>query len=355
MSATWFKTQAVFRASCANALFFFFAACATHGAKRRGDAFYRAHRRYWIPKLALWLAMHVGVFVLASDGAMEAYADVARVGSGAFLVIQLIIVLDVAFTWSENWASREHGGWIAGLVASTCAMYACAIALFVRMYEWYAPSRDCHRNTAMITSAAALCVVITLTTFHPRAREGCLLPSAVVTLYCAYLCYSALSSEPSTYTCRPESIIDANEALRKPANTVATVFTLISVIYAAVRAGESNFWNMDPDESATELAETLRDDDEELGADSDEDEDDGDNARGAPIKYSYSFFHTIFALAAMYTAMLLTGWGTRHKDDSEAVGSGWASVAVKFGSVWVTGGMYLWALIAPALFPDREF
>ena len=112
---------------------------------------------------------------------------------------------------------------------------------------------------------------------------------------------------------------------------------------------------MDPDESATELAETLRDDDEELGADSDEDEDDGDNARGAPIKYSYSFFHTIFALAAMYTAMLLTGWGTRHKDDSEAVGSGWASVAVKFGSVWVTGGMYLWALIAPALFPDREF
>ena len=164
-----------------------------------------------------------------------------------------------------------------------------------------------------------------------------------------------MSSEPSTYACRPKSIIDANEALRKPANTVATIFTLISVVYAAVRAGESNFWNMDAEDCATELDETLRDE-EEVGRDSDDDDDD-EGARGkvGPIKYSYSFFHTIFMLAAMYTAMLLTGWGTRHEDDSEAVGSGWASVSVKFISVWVTGGLYLWALVAPALFPDREF
>jgi len=28
---------------------------------------------------------------------------------------------------------------------------------------------------------------------------------------------------------------------------------------------------------------------------------------------------------------------------------------VKFFSVWATGAIYLWCLIAPALFPDREF
>ena len=28
-----------------------------------------------------------------------------------------------------------------------------------------------------------------------------------------------------------------------------------------------------------------------------------------PVPYNYAFFHLIFAMAAMYTAMLMTGWG----------------------------------------------
>lgn len=28
-----------------------------------------------------------------------------------------------------------------------------------------------------------------------------------------------------------------------------------------------------------------------------------------PVSYNYSFFHLIFALASMYIAMLMTGWG----------------------------------------------
>jgi len=350
-SVGWFKTQIVLRASCAACVFFLMLAVGTYGARRRGDAFDKVHRGYWLAKVLAFVALHVGMFFYASDGAMEAYADVARVGSGAFLVIQMVIILDVAFTWSENWASREHPAWIGALVASTVVMYTCAIALFVRMYGGYVPHKECNQNAAMIMSAAALCVVITVVTFLPFSREGCLLPSAAVSLYCAYLCYSALSSEPSTEECRPTSIIDANEALKKPANAVETIFTLISVIYAAVRAGESNFWNMDADGSAaTELDDALCDDD-----DDDESGEDAATERGKSIEYSYAFFHTIFVLASMYVAMLLTGWGTRREDDSEAVGSGWASVWVKFASVWVTGLLYVWCLIAPELLPDREF
>ena len=302
-------------------------------------------------KAAAFAAAHAAALAFASDGAMEAYAAVARIGSGLFLVIQMIIVLDVAFAWNESWASREHWGWLAGLVGATLTMFGGATALFVEMYQSYAPSRECHRNVGIITSTLVLCVVLTLITFHPLSREGCLLPTSAVTLYCAYLCYSALTSEPSTYECRPRSFIDANEALRQPANLVTTAFTLVSVVYAALRAGESNFWNMDVDEEFVgELGEVLNDggdeDDEETGAQ--------ENASG-PVKYNYSFFHLIFALAAMYTSMLLTGWGTRRADDTEAVGHGWASVWVKFFSIWATGVIYAWCLVAPALFPDRTF
>lgn len=215
-------------------------------------------------KMLVLVALEILMFGFASDEAMEAYAGISRLGSGGFLVVQLIIVLDVAFTWNENWANREHGGWIGGLLAATLVMYVGTWVLFARMYDSYAPNRECHRNIAMITTTLVLCVVITLATLHPQSREGCLLPSAVVTLYMAYLCYSALSSEPSSYDCRPHSFIDVDENLRKPANTVATAFTLVSVVYATVRAGESSFWNMDADASplSVELNEALRGEEE---------------------------------------------------------------------------------------------
>ena len=350
-SAAWFKTQAVYRVSCATTSFFLALAAALLGTKDRSDPRDSGiHRGNWGLKLLAFAGLQGMTMCWASDESMEAYAFCARLGSGVFLVIQMIIVLDLAFAWSESWASGEHWGWIAGLLASTIGMYATAIALFVEMYAAYAPNRECRQNVGMITSVAVLCVVFTVITFHPSSREGSLLPSAAVTLYCAYLCYSALASEPSTYACRPRTFADADEALRKPANLVTTMFTLASVVYAAVRAGESNFWDMEPSSEGGELRQALDDGEDDEG----DDEEGGDKARG-PVKYSYSFFHLIFALAAMYTSMLLTGWGARRRDDAEAVGNDWTSVWVKFSSAWVAGALYAWCLIAPALFPDREF
>jgi hypothetical protein len=34
---------------------------------------------------------------------------------------------------------------------------------------------------------------------------------------------------------------------------------------------------------------------------------------------------------------------------------GWTSVWVKTASQWVTVALYCWTLLAPALFPDRDF
>jgi len=73
-----------------------------------------------------------------------------------------------------------------------------------------------------------------------------------------------------------------------------------------------------------------------------------------PVSYSYSFFHLIFALASMYSAMLLSGW-TSTSESSDLIDVGWTSVWVRIGTEWVTAGLYLWSLLAPLLFPDREF
>jgi hypothetical protein len=74
----------------------------------------------------------------------------------------------------------------------------------------------------------------------------------------------------------------------------------------------------------------------------------------APITYNYSFFHLIFALASMYIAMLMTGWGAVEQE-KDRLDVGWTSVWVKTGAEWVTGLLYTWTLLAPALLPDRDF
>lgn len=73
-----------------------------------------------------------------------------------------------------------------------------------------------------------------------------------------------------------------------------------------------------------------------------------------PVTYSYMFFHMIFALASMYSAMLLSGW-TDNAENSDLIDVGWTSVWVRICTEWVTAGLYIWSLVAPLLFPDREF
>lgn len=74
----------------------------------------------------------------------------------------------------------------------------------------------------------------------------------------------------------------------------------------------------------------------------------------APITYNYSFFHLIFALASMYIAMLMTGWGAVEQE-KDRLDVGWTSVWVKTAAEWVTALLYTWTLLAPALLPDRDW
>ena len=79
-----------------------------------------------------------------------------------------------------------------------------------------------------------------------------------------------------------------------------------------------------------------------------------------PVRYSYSFFHAVFALASAYLGMLLTGWGARGDGDAgpgdiRDVDSGWASVWVKIVSAWITSLLYAWTVAAPFVMEDRDF
>ncbi|VDQ06327.1 unnamed protein product, partial [Trichobilharzia regenti] len=91
-------------------------------------------------------------------------------------------------------------------------------------------------------------------------------------------------------------------------------------------------------------------------------DDDGDNRRGqkvwdneeSGVAYDYSMFHFMMLLATLYVMVMLTNW-LRPQNDLKTLAGNSASFWVRIVSSWICLIIYVWTLIAPALFPDRTF
>lgn len=71
----------------------------------------------------------------------------------------------------------------------------------------------------------------------PQARNGSLFPAAIFTLYCTYLCYSALVAEPHAYECN--SLGHRLNAASASTLALGMGLALLSVVYSALRAGSN--------------------------------------------------------------------------------------------------------------------
>lgn len=285
----------------------------------------------------------------------------ARLASGVFLVVQMIILLDFAYVWSENWASKETTPWLAALIGCTLACFAGALTLLGLAYRWFAPhsAGDCSLNVFVITLAIILGVAYSAASLHPAVAHGSLLCSGTIFFYNAYLTVAALSSEPPGYACNSRTG-GLGSAAGQAGAAAGMVLTLASVAYSAARAGSSGtFLFSDPegsDDGDDYIAAPLLDD-----ADGSDDESGGAAAprlprlppAPRPLRYNLSAFHAVYALAACYTAMLLTDWASGADAGRDMIGIGWTSTWVKIISSWVTSALYGWSLAAPAIFPDR--
>jgi len=66
--------------------------------------------------------------------------------------------------------------------------------------------------------------------------------------------------------------------------------------------------------------------------------------------------NAVMSLISCWVAMTLTGWGTLG-DEAQAANPtiGRVNMAILGVSQWLAISLYIWTLIAPRLFPDREF
>uniref|UniRef100_A0A7S3FG74 Serine incorporator n=1 Tax=Prasinoderma singulare TaxID=676789 RepID=A0A7S3FG74_9VIRI len=362
----WCGEQAVLRLSAATAVFFLFLAACTAGAKTPRDSRSAVHTKGWGLKLFAWLALSVGAFFLPVE-ALSIYGEAARAGSAVFLLVQVLILLDFAYEWNESWVAKDDDRWFAALFGVCCVCYLVAVGLGVVSFVFFS---HCSINVFFTSVSFLLMFVTTAASLHPAAHNGSLLPAAVVSLYAMYLNFTAMTSEPDECNGLPGASTSQGML------AAGLAVTLLSVVYSALRAGSSQVLSTEGGSgAATEEYEALQDredrrtsrratgaddsddDEEEGGARDDEDREEDDEDRAlAGVPYNYAFFHLIFACAAMYYAMLMTGWGdlSEHQE-KDTINVGWPSVWVKIISEWGTVAIYMWTLVAPMVFPDREF
>ena len=75
------------------------------------------------------------------------------------------------------------------------------------------------------------------------------------------------------------------------------------------------------------------------------------------VAYSYSFFHFMFMIAVFYLMLVLTDWWNADPTEEGLKSSSFSktSLWVKITSSWICYLIYCWTLVAPAIFPDRDF
>ena len=360
-SDEWLGKQAVYRVTLGTAIFFLAMAFATAGVSFRNDPRDKhVQHGAWGFKTLLYLVSIVVPFFFPAS-VITAYSWVARFCGGFFLVLQMVILLDFTQVWNDSWATKENWQWLASLLAITLLNYAGSVVIMAFLYIYFVPMAACSLNTFFVVTATIFCVGFTAASMHPGIPTGSVFVSSVMTLYSFYLLFSAMSSEPSSYECNvfPSSNAGSGSGAGL---AVGMSITLLSVVYSALRAGSSDIWGGSGSEEGdgTAFYNPVRDEEMPLvGPDTITADRSSANASAVddyePVSYNYSFFHVTFALAAMYVAMLMTGWSSTSDMQVNTVDVGWTSVWVKVCSQWFAGALYTWTLVAPLVMPDRDF
>jgi len=351
---------AVFRISFA--LFFFFA---VHCLLLLAKSCYKIDSGHWMIKLL----MFAGLIVLSwfiPDTFFDVYTQIARVVSGIFLLLQIVILIDFAYSWNEDWVSEEKN-WKAGVIIVSVTFFIASLILLIFMFKWFGGS-GCELENFFISFTMICTLIFTIIQLF-FSEKGGLLPSAVVSLYCHYLCFSSLSSDP--HSCNTLNTSDEVHLI------IALILAALSISYASYNLASSNslfggsgdevdtnddvLLARDPEPVSKDLEQPTGEKDKKKDKDKDEveaAEPELDEETKAILASRYSKFHLIMAASAMYMAMMLTNWSTRQDADSTSTPDYDISLEtmwIKIITQWVTIGLYTWSLIAPTLCKDREF
>ena len=302
-------TLAVTRIMSATVAFHLLLAPMVCGVGSTKDARASLHNGGWPLKLLLLIGLIALMFFLPNALFVAVSSTLYRVGGGLYILIQLILYLGCVYNFYEYIFINkgETRGWMFVVVALTIVSYAWVVFVVVVTVVIHSSGDGCAEGIAgaMVGLAAMICVsLLSISDFvreapnNHQGKTNGIFQSGMVGAYCSYMVLSAVINHPEE-RCRP-----LDEVSDTTMRMLGCIFVFTAVAYSAVRTGsDAEGWRVGgggntglPAPATAAVGE-----DGEKGLVDDEVEE---------VKYSYSIFHLTMSLAAMYIAMMLTGWHT---------------------------------------------
>ncbi|CAI5452612.1 unnamed protein product [Caenorhabditis angaria] len=357
--------QAVYRVCAATASFFLIFMLMMLGVKDSKDARSKIQNGFWFFKYLLLTALIVMFFFIRSESLATPLMWIGMIGGFLFILIQLILIVDfahgVADSLIESYEESDSRYCYAGLISFTFGGFILALVAIIFMFIFYTTGEGCGLPRFFIIFNSLLCIGITGLSLSPAVQEfnprSGLIQAVMITGYVIYLTWAALINNPDKQ-CNPSliSIISSKNStdpshdekhfgVPLPAQSIVSLFLWFAcLLYASIRNSSNTSLGKITGGSGNDENIQLTDDTERQVWDNEEE----------GVAYSYSFFHFMFALASLYVMMTLTSW---YKPDNDLthLNSNMASVWVKMVSSWVCVALYSWTLVAPIVFPDRDF
>ncbi|XP_046668519.1 probable serine incorporator isoform X1 [Homalodisca vitripennis] len=366
---------AVYRLCFALAAFFFIMALLMIGVKSSRDHRAGIQNGFWGLKYLLVVAGTIGAFFIPEGSFGPTWMYFGMAGGFAFIIIQLVLIIDFAHSWAESWVGNyeetESRKWYAALMISMLVNYALAITGVVLLFVYFTQANDCTMNKIFISVNIVICIIASAISILPNVQEmqprSGLLQSSVITLYVIYLTWSSLSSNPDR-NCNPGFLLgigggkDKSKVTFDSESIVGLGIWMCCVLYSSLRtASKSSKITMSDhvlvkDNGAVRSHDVNLVDNEETGSESGHGDHSGkvwDNEEEG-CSYSWSFFHVMFGLATLYVMMTLTNWYSPNSS-LETLNANAASMWVKMVSSWICSLLYMWTLVAPIALPDRQF
>jgi len=349
-----------------------------------------ANREAWPAKYVLFcFGVLAACFIPNTPLFTPIYLNIGRIGGIVFVFIQQVVILDVAYNWNDAWVEKSNRAelddgpgagqkWLVAILVSCGVLFALALAALIYMFVAFT---GCPTNDAFISVTLVLCVAITAAQLS--GEEASLLASACVSLWATYLCYGAVTKNlddrcnPTLGDPTPATIVlglvvsvvsmaytgwsytaeDKLQVRRRTAEegAVADETGGVTAAAAATEQEKKKVTGIVTGTSyGTEGDETPQAD----GGDGEDGERDvavAENVDRSMLSNSWRL-NVAMAAVACFTSMILTHWGSVQSRGTIANPSA-SNVAmwIVIASQWLVLLLYLWTLIAPRLFPDRDF
>ncbi|XP_031450948.1 serine incorporator 2 isoform X2 [Phasianus colchicus] len=355
--------KAVYRMGFATAAFFFLFAVLMVCVRSSKDPRAAIQNGFWFFKFLLLVGLTVGAFYIPDGSFTSVWFYFGVVGSFLFILIQLILLIDFAHSWSQLWlrnADESNAkGWYAALCIVTSIFYAASITAIALLYVYYTKPQGCTEGKVLISINLILCLIISAVSILPKIQEAQphsgLLQASLITLYTIFITWSALANVP-TQECNPTLLLrNSTGSAADPQLTtwwdapsiVGLVVFILCTLFISIRSSDH-----------TQVNKLMLTEESGAGAGTEAAAESGvhrayDNEQEG-VTYSYSFFHLCLLLAALYIMMTLTNW-YRPDDSLQMLHSPWTAVWVKISSSWAGLLLYVWTLVAPLVLPERDF